>query len=171
MKKRIEDPIDILGHAYESMYEDTAREFHKAEEKTAPVLRQLIDKAKQKLLEAEKISAEEADEIADAVARDLGETINYFAETGRELKDWLGFETSFLETELFDALLKTADPTAVEWKKLEMEAGQPELHTGQFTGPGTLVCNHCGESLHFYRAGRIPPCPKCKGSEFHRKLD
>jgi len=36
MKKHINDPLDILGNAYENMYEDTVKEFHQAEEKTDP---------------------------------------------------------------------------------------------------------------------------------------
>ena len=172
MKKRIDDPIDILGNAYESMYEDTVKEFHQAEEKSAPVLHQLIDKAKQKAVELEKISLEDADKVAEALKRDLTDSINYLSETSNELKDWLGFETTFLETELFDYLLGAADPTTVELTKLKLESmPSPTYHTGEITGPGTLVCDECGEKLHFYRAGKIPPCPKCKGTKFHRHIE
>ena len=41
-------------------------------------------------------------------------------------------------------------------------------HTGEVTGAGTLVCDKCGEKLHFHKAGKIPPCPKCHATQFHR---
>ncbi len=41
-------------------------------------------------------------------------------------------------------------------------------HTGEIIGAGTLVCDQCGEKLHFHKAGKIPPCPKCHGTTFHR---
>jgi len=170
MKKHIDDPIDILGDAYESMYENTAKEFHKAEEKTTPVLHGLIDKAKQEVIEAEKISQQDADKLAEYLKRDLADFINHLSQTGKELKDWLGFEATFLETELFDYLLNAADPTTVELTKLKLETTPaPVYHTGEITSPGTLICDHCGEKLHFYKTGKIPPCPKCKTTDFHRQ--
>ncbi len=172
MKKHINDPLDILGNAYENMYEDTVKEFHQAEEKTAPALYKFIDKAKQKVIEAEKITQQDADKLAEYLQRDLTDSISYLSQTGKELKDWLGFETTFLETELVDYLLDAADPTTVELTKLKLESmPSPVYHTGEITGPGTLVCDHCGEKLHFYRAGKIPPCPKCKKTEFYRQID
>lgn len=172
MKKHINDPIDILGNAYESMYEDTVKELKLAEEKSAPALKSMVEKAKAKVIEAEEISKEDADKLAGYLNRDITDTINYLSTTGKELKDWLGFETTFLETELVDSLLDIADPTTVELTKLRLESvPAPAFHTGEVTGPGTLVCNHCGERLHFYKAGKIPPCPKCKGTDFHRHID
>ena len=41
-------------------------------------------------------------------------------------------------------------------------------HTGEVTGPGTLVCAECGKELHFHKAGHIPPCPGCRGTRYRR---
>jgi len=40
--------------------------------------------------------------------------------------------------------------------------------TGEITGPGTLVCEQCGEHLTFKTTSVIPKCPKCGGETFHR---
>ena len=42
-------------------------------------------------------------------------------------------------------------------------------HTGEVTGPGTLVCVECGKELHFHKAGHIPPCPGCRGTRYQRQ--
>jgi len=102
------DPIDALGAVYEKMYERAAENFHKAEEKTGSLLHKLIDEAKDKAVELEEVSEEDAVKLAGWLKRDLDDAVNYLSETGHELKDWLGFETTLLESAVLDLLLKAA---------------------------------------------------------------
>ena len=163
------DPIDTLGAAYEKMYERAAENLHHAKEKTAPLLHKLIDEAKDKAVELEDLSEQDAVKLAGWLKRDLDDAVSYLSETEHDLKDWLGFETTLLESAVFDLLLKAADKTTVSLLAMKENAQQPYTYrTGEITGPGTLVCDQCGEKLHFYRAGKIPPCPKCHATVFHR---
>ena len=167
-----EDPFDVLANAYEKMFESVAKGFHNAEKKSAELLHELIDKAKDEAVELEEVSREDAEKLSTYVKRDLGEAASHMSISGQELKDWLGFETTLLENEFVDQLLKLADPTEVELFKLKLDAQQtPTYHTGEITGPGTLLCDQCGEKLHFYRAGKIPPCPKCHATNYHRNIE
>ena len=162
-------PIDALGAAYEKMYERAAENLHSTEKKSAQLLHKLIDEAKDKAVALKELSEDDAAKLADWLKRDLDDTVNYLSETGLELKDWLGFETTLLESAVLDLLLKSADKTTVELLTMKDYARQPHAyHTGEITGPGTLVCDQCGEKLHFHRAGKIPPCPKCHATTFHR---
>jgi len=164
------DPIDALGAAYEKMYERAAENLHKAEETTGSLLHKLIDEAKEKAVELEELSEEDAVKLAGWLKRDLDDAANYLSETGLELKDWLGFETALLESAVLDLLLKAADKTTVELLAMKENARRTYAYrTGEITGPGTLVCDQCGEKLHFHRAGKIPPCPKCHATDFHRQ--
>ncbi len=163
------DPLDALGAAYEKMFERAAEHFHKAEERTGPLLHKLIDEARDKAVELKELSREDAEKVASWVKRDLSEAASYLSETGRDLRDWLGFETTLVESGLFDFLLKAADKTTISLLEMKEAAEQASTyHTGEITGPGTLVCDNCSEKLHFHRTGRIPPCPKCHGTTFHR---
>lgn len=167
-----EDPFDVLAKAYEKMFESAAKGIHDAENKSGELLHELIDKAKDEAIELKEISREDAEKLSTYVKRDLSEAASYMSETGQGLKDWLGFETALLETEFVDQLLKLADPTKVELFKLKLGTQQsPAYHTGEITGPGTLLCDQCGEKLHYYRAGKIPPCPKCHATNFHRNIE
>ncbi|MBI3773498.1 MAG: hypothetical protein HY272_12460 [Gammaproteobacteria bacterium] len=47
-------------------------------------------------------------------------------------------------------------------------AEHEEYHTGEITGPGTLICEGCGEHVQFHHPGLIPPCPKCGGRDYQR---
>ena len=164
------DPIDALGEAYEKMYERAAENFHHAEEKTGPLLHKLIDGAKDKAIELKELSEEDAEKLADWLKRDLDDAAGYLSETGHELKDWLGFETTLLESAVLDLLLKAADKTTVELLAMKENAKRPYTYrTGEITGPGTLICDECGEKLQHHRAGKISSCPKCHATSFHRQ--
>ena len=169
-KKRINDPLDILGVAYETMLERSAKEFHKLEEKSGPALHSLIDKAKAKAIELEELTEEEAAHLAEYIKRDLADASFYLSEQGKEFKDWLGFEDSLLATELLDVFLQAADPTNVDMTEFKLELAAHSVYkTGEVSGPGALVCDDCGEVLHFHKAGVIPPCPKCHKTVYHRQ--
>ena len=169
-ENRPNDPLDILGVAYETMLERSATEFRKLEKKTGPVLHSLIDNAKAKAVELGEITEDEAAHLAEYLKRDLSDASFYISEHGRELKDWLGFEDSLIAAELLDVFLQAADPTTVEMNELKLELAARSIYkTGEVTGPGALACDECGEVLHFHKAGRIPPCPKCHKTSYHRQ--
>jgi hypothetical protein len=164
------DPFDVLSEVYEKMYERAAQGFHQAEEKTLPLLHKLIDDAREKAVELKEVSAEDAEKLAEALKRDMSEALAYLSETGHELKDWLGFETTLLESGILDFMLKAADTTKLKLQEFQENVRKAaEFHTGEIMGPGTLVCDACGEVLHFYKAGRVPPCPRCHATRFHRQ--
>ena len=170
-ENRPHDPLDILGVAYETMLERSATEFRKLEKKTGPALHSLIDKAKAKAVELGELTEDEAAHLAEYLKRDLSDASFYISEHGRELKDWLGFEDSLIAAELLDVFLQAANPSTVDMNELKLElAAQSIYKTGEITGPGALVCDECDEVLHFHKAGRIPPCPKCHKSSFHRQF-
>jgi hypothetical protein len=169
---RHNSPIDALGAIYEKMYEDTVDNFHKVENKTEQLAHKLLDEAKGKATKLEKLSQKEAEDLARYVKRDLSDTATYLSNTGHELKDWLGFETALLENEFLDLLLKVADETTVSLLQLK-DSVEPltDYHSGEITGPGTLVCDQCGKKIHFYKAGVIPACSKCYTTTFHRNIN
>jgi hypothetical protein len=170
-ENRPNDPLDILGVAYETMLERSVTEFRKLEKKTGPALHSLIDKAKAKAVELGELTEDEAAHLAEYLKRDLSDASFYISEHGRELKDWLGFEDSLIAAELLDVFLQAANPSTVDMNELKLElAAQSIYKTGEVTGPGALVCDECDEVLHFHKAGRIPPCPKCHKSSFHRQF-
>jgi len=176
--KHIDDPLDVFGDAYELMLErilagleELKEGAHEAKEKAEPLIHRMIEAAKKKAVELEELEQEEADQLGEILNRDLVDAAAWMNETGGELKDWVGFESGLIKLELMDLFQAAADKEVVDLTRLNIELEQAKVHTGQITGAGVLVCNECGEKLHFDKPGRVPPCPKCGGTEFHREIE
>jgi len=161
-------PSEGLNDAYKVVLKKTMEEAHELQEKTGPALHQLIDKTSQALSDVGELTKEEAEKIAKFLKRDLVEAASYMTEHGEDLKKWLALDVELIEGYFLSLLEKAADQTKVELMKLKSTAENAEYHTGEITGPGVLMCDKCGENLHFHDAGHIPPCPKCHDTRFHR---
>lgn len=165
------DPIEALGEAYELLLDKTVEKAHESKIKTGPALHKLIDEVAQKSSDIAELAGEETEKIGRFLKRDLIDAASFLDKTGKALKDWFGFDLALVEDRLRDDFSKAADQTTVELLKLKQEAEAAGYHTGEITGPGTLLCDQCGEKLHFHKAGHIPPCPKCQGVSFHREAE
>ena len=163
--------MGILSEVYETMYEHVAENLHKAKEKSGSLVHELIEEAREKAVKVEDIADEDAEKLVTWLRRDFDDVVNYVSETDYAVKDWLGFETSLIKSEFIQALLNTADKTTLALLRMKENAHEPyEYRTGEVAGLGTLICDECGEKLHFHKAGHIPPCPKCRNTSFHRIL-
>ena len=162
------DPIEVLGEAYELLLEKAIEESRNIKQKTGPALHNIIEQASERLSTLGELSEEEARKVSEYLRRDLKEAARYMQETGGDFKKWLAIDTAMIEDFLFDRLREAADQTRIELQQLHNAAESAEYHSGEITGPGVLMCDNCGEQLHFAKTGHIPPCPKCRKSRFHR---
>lgn len=160
------DPIDVLGEAYEALLERSIEEAEKAKSPGSPAFHNFIDATKDTVAEVQELSREEMDQVSVYLKRDLQDAAVSLSKSKDELSGWLGFERDRVEDALFDRFLKAADQTTLNLLELQYEA--EAYHTGEVTGPGTLVCDACGKAMHFEKPGKIPPCPSCHATSFHR---
>ena len=163
------DPMGRLTAAYEQMLERVNSAIEHAEKSTIPTLKRNVEQAREKAVELGELSREEAEKVANYIERDMEDVAQYMVESGEQLSEWWRFESDLIEDRLLEAFSKVADQTSLQLAKLAEQAKQASIyHTGEITGPGTLVCTKCGKELHFHKAGHIPPCPKCHHTEFRR---
>jgi len=164
------DPVDRLVDAYERMLERAHEATGTAEKKTVPWLREALADAREKAVELEELTREEADKIARYVERDVQDAAEYLADSGQEFREWLAFDMSLIQDRFLDMFAGMADQTSIALKDIANRARQASVyHTGEITAPGVLECVNCGELLHFEKTGRIPPCAKCQSTEFRRQ--
>jgi NADH pyrophosphatase NudC (nudix superfamily) len=165
------EPMERLIVAYEDMLKRISHTVEHAGEEAIPNLKHNIEQAREKAVELGELSREEAEKVARYLERDMEEVAHYMGETGEQLADWWQFESSLIEGRLLDAFSSIADQTSLELAKLAQQAREASTyHTGEITGPGTLICTKCGEEIHFHKTGHIPPCPKCHHTEYKRVM-
>lgn len=129
----------------------------------------LADEVREDFNALNELSKDEISLLKAYIRRDLTDAATYLDSTGKELKDWLGFDLTLIESKLLHNFSEAADKTTLELIKIKQQAALAPYHTGELTGIGTLICNQCGAKLHFHQPGRIPPCAQCHHSHFHRE--
>jgi vacuolar-type H+-ATPase subunit H len=163
------DPLDRLVGAYENMLERVDELLDKAEETAVPTLKKALEQAREKAIELDELTREEAEKIASYVERDMKDAADFLAENADGFKDWMRFDIQLIEERLLEMFASVADKTRLELAQLADRAWDASFyHTGEITGPGTLICSECGKALHFHKAGHIPPCPGCRGTRYKR---
>lgn len=164
------DPVDRLVDAYERMLERVHDATDSAEKKTVPWLREALDDARDKAVELQELTREEADRIARYVERDVQDAAEFLADSGQEFRDWLRFDMELIQDRFLDMFAGMADQTGQALRDIADRAREASTyHTGEITAPGVLECTACGELLHFEKTGHIPPCPKCQHTQFRRQ--
>lgn len=158
-----------LVDAYNQMMARIKDSIESAEENAVPSLQKAIDMAKKQAIRLGEISMEEAEEIGNYIKRDINDAAEYLMETSHEFSEWLLLDIDIIEQKVLELFLSVADKTRVELEQFAKPACKiVEYSTGQVTGPGSLVCDKCGQMIHFNTTGHIPACPKCHNNSFKR---
>ena len=152
---------------YEKLANRSKELIGEAKEITSGTIDAAIDKAKEEMVAAGDFSKEKGEKLKTFMLRDLKIAQKYAVQAGDAAKEAL--EPHRVAVGLQNTLatiLETVGETLDEWgKKLE---SQLNFKTGEITTPGTLKCKGCGADIKLHDPGHIPPCPKCKGTEFHK---
>jgi hypothetical protein len=167
-----QDPLDRMVVAYENMLQRVDGLLKKAEKSAIPTLKKSLEQAREKAVELDELTREEAEKIATYVERDLHDAAGFLHQTGVEFRDWVRFDMKLIEDRVLAMFASVADKTRLELGRFAEQARDATLyHTGEITGPGTLVCSECGKELHFHKTGHIPPCPGCHATRFARTAE
>jgi polyhydroxyalkanoate synthesis regulator phasin len=165
-----QQPADKLVQAYEEMLKRTQETLETAEQETVPRFRELLEKARDNMVELGELTREEAQKVSEYLRRDVEDAASYIVETGQDLRDWWRFDLELMEQRMMDLFARAADQTSLQLAQWAETARQMSLYqSGEVTGPGTLVCDQCGARTHFVQTGRIPPCADCGGTTFRRE--
>jgi hypothetical protein len=159
------DPIEAMGEAYELLLESAIKKAHQSNTAVHHVIAECRDEVK--LLK--KLGDDEVTKLEDYLKRDLIDAAQYMDKTGKDLKFWLGFDIARVKQEFWKLFSEAADQTTVALNQLKIPEAIVKYHTGEFVGLGVLVCNQCGEEMHFYKPALIPHCSKCNHTHFHRQ--
>jgi predicted RNA-binding Zn-ribbon protein involved in translation (DUF1610 family) len=158
-----------LISAYHHMMERVKQALDTAEHKAIPSLEHAIHKARETAVALGELSRDEAERVGEYLKRDIHDFAEHLNKTSSEYRSWFHMDLELIEVKLLDLMTQVADKTRLELTKLATEARAPRLYnTGEISGPGSLQCCSCGETLQFTKAEHIPLCPQCHATEFIR---
>ena len=156
---------------YERMLDRLRAFMEQAGEQGRTRLRDALETVKERTVELGELTREEADRIAGYLQRDVEQAAQYSAATDDDLAGWLQMDLRLVENWVWDRFASVADRTRLEWVELQHQLQRAaEYHTGEVAGPGALTCDGCGETLQYSKPGRIPPCPRCRGTVYRRPV-
>jgi hypothetical protein len=164
-KHSTEAPNESVGQAYESSLDSAL----KKSKQTDTSIHNILNSVDNQNAPSKSGILDDALKLEQSIRRDLIDAAHHMNETGKELKDWLGFDLMLIKNELWKNFTEATDKTTLELLKLKHIAENAEYHTGEIIGLGTLICDQCKATLHFHQPGHIPPCGKCHGTRFHRQ--
>lgn len=170
MNDKSKDPVDRMVAAYEAMLERVHEAADSAESKTVPWLRETLANARERAVELEELTREEAERVSKYVERDLHEAASFIAETGQEFRDWASFDWQLMQNRMLELFAGMADQTSDALRQFAEQARDASVYrTGDITAPGQFECVACGAVLKLPKTGHLPPCAKCQGTGFRRK--
>ena len=171
MNDEKKDPVDRMVSAYEEMLGRIHEAAETTEKKTVPWLRETLSGARDKAVELEELTREEAEKISRYVERDLHEAASFLAETGQEFRDWVNFDWRLMQSRMLEMFAGMADQTSEAIRGFAEQArAASEYRAGEVMAPGVLECTVCGETVELDVTGVIPACPKCNATTFRRKV-
>ena len=190
-KKQDQNTEEELA-AYEKLRQRVSKAFGELQDKiNVKTISQAIDKATSDLKEKGGHSLEAISKASAALKKDISSTTEQFMpkvdeateSTKKQFDHWLdkgGALWHDISQEAEHAYEFSRDKSMAflanvakglsEWsqsmgKKLDTSM---KYKTGEITHGGEFVCANCESKIHLKKPGRIPPCPKCSKTEFHR---
>lgn len=158
-----------LTEAFDHMVEDVSKMIHEAEEAMAPSIDEMVQNAQILARDIYALSQEEAENLGDALKRDMEKAHKTLNQQGKELKDWWSFDLQLVEDRFIEMIARAADKTWLDFRAFEYKGRQSNLyHSGDVCNAGTLGCNRCDNRIQLKKTSRIPPCPECQHDEFYR---
>lgn len=149
---------DALAARFNKVFQD-------AEAHSREAMKAALDKAKDELIAAKEFSAERGEQLRAYLAQDMEQVLEAARRLGEAAKQKL--DPKRLEAGALASLAAVLERAGKAMLELGQKAKEPiTCKTGGITSAGTLTCQACGEQIHFEKTGRIPPCPKCKGTVF-----
>jgi Zinc-ribbon containing domain len=167
--RHTEETQDTFASLYERCLKEIQQRLRETTTLTTEVLQVAAERVRESLSHTQGVSQ---DDLNRVIATIIQQGQRLFT-SGEHLRPEVGsHETVQAWTERGVALL--ADLAgAVKSFAGEVESQlqrELEYHTGTVVGAGNFFCTRCDKPLQKVKAGPLPPCSRCHGTVFRRRL-
>jgi len=186
--KKTEEQLDV----YEKLRRRVTKTLSEMHEKiNTETISQAMEKALKEITELGEHSKESVNEAGNTLKKDISSTIGYgkskidevAADSKKHFNHWrnkggalwqdIAAEAEYykeLSRDKGGSLLLHITKGLAEWSHNVSERLGTSLiyKTGEITHGGEFRCTSCEGKIHLKKPGRLPPCPKCRNTEFRR---
>ncbi len=160
--EQLPNPVELYEKMSKTLRENLERAGSFTEEVFEAALRESREWA-QKLREN---YSSDVGRVSDFIRRDWHEAIRISREQARKSLD-----LDRLQLGLLALLARLAQSAGSQLESFASRLNERLTYkTGEIAGAGTLECSGCGRQLPIEKPTRIPPCPKCRGTDFLRSF-
>lgn len=159
-KEKLEHQYDLLANKFNEIY-------LAGKERGREAMTVAMENAHEQLIALGEYSADQGEVLKQYLARDLDQTISDAQKLGEQAKERL--HPARLGAGALASLATVLELTSNALHSLSAKTKEKVTYkTGELTSAGTLTCQTCGHKMQLKRTGHVPPCSKCKGTQFSR---
>lgn len=159
-KAKLEQQYDLLASKFNELY-------LAGKERSRESMSTALAKSQEQLTALGEFTEEHGEELKQYLSRDLDQVISHAQHLGEEAKD--RFNPSRLGAGALSSIATVLEFTGNALRSLSDKTKESLTYkTGEMTSAGTLTCQECGQEVHLKQTGHVPPCPKCKGTLYHK---
>ena len=152
---------------FEKLAARTRELFEESVEKSRSALEDAMETAKKEMVAAGDFTAEKGEQLRKFVMREMPLSQDELESAFRDAKQSLHPErVGYGVLGMMQSLASSAGEALSDMA--ESIKAHRSYRTGEICGPGTLTCDNCGNELTMSKTGRVPPCAKCKHTQFSR---
>lgn len=190
-KKHTDSTEEELA-AYEKLRQKVSKSLGELNDKiTRESITQTMNKAVEELKEMGEHSKEAISKAAESLQKDIASTakdlkpkvdkvtapareqFDHWLNKGGALWNDIANEAGYIKELSRDksgAFFLNVTKALQDWSShvTEKLGSSLKYKTGEMTHGGEFVCTKCEAKIHLKKPGRVPPCPKCSNSEYHR---
>lgn len=157
-------PKSNLEALYERMNKVVRDNLEKAGALTEETLERALKESRDWAAKLKGQYGEDIPKVMEYLRRDFTEAVNAARQQTRK-----SFDLDRLGVGVIGFVQKMAQKAGSRLDSIAKDLDQRLTYkTGEVAGPGTLTCVQCGQTMQFASATRIPPCPKCRSTQFRR---
>jgi ElaB/YqjD/DUF883 family membrane-anchored ribosome-binding protein len=161
-----EESRTSLADLYEKMSKVLQEQLERAGTLTEEAFERALKESREWAGRMKENYAEDIASVSESIRRDWLNAIRYTREQTRRSLDLDRLQAGVLG--LLSRLARSAGSQLESFANRINE--RLSYKTGEIAGAGTLQCSKCGQTLTFEKARRIPPCPKCRNTNFTRSF-
>jgi len=155
--------------AYEALRKEISERLAEIRDNlSAETMRDTMQRARERLKGAGEYAADTVDKVGVAIEKDLINAAQRMGSKWEALSE-KSADLFVVWRDRSNVFLARAAHAIADWLEHARQRVMPlNYRSGEIAAPGAFECTACGERVELTTSAHLPPCPKCRKTEFRR---